>query len=248
MKFAFIISFLAGISTVFGSTVLFFKHTDKNKVIGNCLGFASGVMITVSLSDLIPSTIIGLSKTIEIVPSILISAIFIVIGIILSTMIHKCLPNYENQKDGKLYKLGIFSMFVIIMHNIPEGIATFLTATGDIKLGISLAVAIALHNIPEGISISVPIYFSTHSKIKAILYTFISGISEFFGAIIAFLFLSGLQCTIFLDLLYSLIAGIMISLVVDELPPNAFNYSRKLNIIFDLLVGMLFMLIIHFFS
>ena len=80
-------------------------------------------------------------------------------------------------------------MIAMIIHNIPEGIATFITTNNDITLGISLAIAIALHNIPEGISIALPIYYSTNKKKKAIFYTLISGISEPFGAILAFLFL-----------------------------------------------------------
>ena len=81
-------------------------------------------------------------------------------------------------------------MIAIILHNVPEGIATFISSSKDISLGISLAIAITLHNIPEGISISIPIYYSTKSKFKALLYTFISGVSEPIGALIAYLFLS----------------------------------------------------------
>ena len=120
MEFAFLISFLAGISTVLGSIILFFKHASKEKVIGNSLAFASGVMFSVSLLDLIPSSITGLNKTFELVPTILISAIFIVIGIILSIIINKYLPSFEEKNEGKLYKLGLFSMIAIMLHNIPE--------------------------------------------------------------------------------------------------------------------------------
>lgn len=65
-------------------------------------------------------------------------------------------------------------MLAIILHNIPEGIATFMATTSNIKLGIALTLAIAFHNIPEGISISVPIYYSSNSKKKAFNYTLIS--------------------------------------------------------------------------
>ena len=88
-----------------------------------------------------------------------------------------------------LYRVGIISMLAIILHNIPEGIATFISTTKDTSLGISLATSIAFHNIPEGISISIPIYYSTKSKTKAILYTFISALSEQIGAILTYLFL-----------------------------------------------------------
>lgn len=248
MNFAFLISFLAGISTMLGSLVLFFKYRSKEKIISKSLGFASGVMLAVSILDLIPSSISGLLEVYNIIPTILISAIFIVLGIILSILINKYMPSYENQEEGKLYKLGIFSMIAIILHNIPEGIATFLTTRENMSLGISLAIAIALHNIPEGISISVPIYFSTGSRLKAMWYTFISGISEFLGAVIAFLFLSKITSTMFLNLLYALIAGIMISLTIEELLPNAFKYDKKICIYFYTLVGMLFMICVHIMS
>ena len=156
--------------------------------------------------------------------------------------------DFEKVKDSKLYKIGIFSMLAIILHNIPEGIATFLTTNANAKLGITLAIAIALHNIPEGISISVPLYFGTGSKTKAILYTFISGISEFFGSILAYLFLKNIASDIFINLLYALIAGIMISLSIEELIPNANKYSKKAVVIKYILIGIIFMGIVHFIT
>ena len=79
-------------------------------------------------------------------------------------------------------------MLSIIIHNIPEGIATFMTSASNISLGITLSIAIALHNIPEGISIAVPIYYAAGSKLKAFYYVLLSSLSEPFGAIIAYLF------------------------------------------------------------
>jgi zinc transporter ZupT len=36
----------------------------------------------------------------------------------------------------------------IAIHNIPEGLATFVGALSDAKVGGSIAAAIAIHNIP----------------------------------------------------------------------------------------------------
>ena len=243
MNFAFLVSFLASISTLLGAAVLFIEYKDKNKLISKSLSFASGVMIAVSVLDLIPSSVIGLSKNFYIFPSTLLTLSFMAIGVIVSLLINKYLPS-----DSKLYKIGIFSMLAIILHNIPEGIATFLTTNANAKLGITLAIAIALHNIPEGISISVPLYFGTGSKTKAILYTFISGISEFFGSILAYLFLKNIASDIFINLLYALIAGIMISLSIEELIPNANKYSKKAVVIKYILIGIIFMGIVHFIT
>ena len=69
MNFAFLVSFLASISTLLGAAVLFIEYKDKNKLISKSLSFASGVMIAVSILDLIPSSVIGLSKNFYIFPT-----------------------------------------------------------------------------------------------------------------------------------------------------------------------------------
>ncbi len=113
----------------------------------------------------------------------------------------------------------------------------------DKSLGISLAIAIAMHNIPEGISISVPIYYSTNKKSKSLLYTFISGISEPLGALLAFLFLQNFVNDIFMGLLFSFIAGIMTHISFYELLPTSRKYNEnKLSSIF-FIIGIVFMFI-----
>lgn len=245
MKYAYLASLFAGLSTMLGSIVLFIKNKNSEELIGKSLAFASGVMIMVSIIDLIPNSIIGLNKYYHLFLSILLSSIFVIVGIILSMSLNKYIPSDTNKLDCRLYKTGIISMIAIVLHNIPEGIATFLTASSNMKLGISLSIAIALHNIPEGISISVPLYFSTNNKLKAIGYTFISGISEFFGAIIASIFLLNIKVDLFLYLLYPIIAGIMINLSFYELLPSSTRYISKMSSALYVLIGVLLMFIVH---
>lgn len=223
--YAFLLSTIAGLSTILGSIIIFLKNKDQNKIINAALSFASAVMITVSLTDLIPESINQLKETYHIIPTIILTLIGLNIGIILSFLIDKYLPDNQTSNNKKLYRIGIISMLAIILHNIPEGMATFMAGTTNIALGISLTLAIAFHNIPEGISISVPIYYATNSKIKAIGYTFISGISELFGAIITYLFLSKWITNTIMGILFSIIAGIMIHISTYELLPTAHKYK-----------------------
>ncbi len=238
---AFLITTLAGLSTMIGS-ILIFIFKKKNNILISSLAFAAGVMICVSLTDLIPESIDLFQMTFHKFPAIIICFIGITLGILLSMFLDKKLPNLEN---NKLYKVGIISMLAIIMHNIPEGIATFLTTTENTKLGLSLAIAITLHNIPEGISISVPIYYATKNKKKALFYTFISGISEPFGALLAYIFLSNIVNDLFMGFLYAMIAGIMIQISIYELLPTSFSYKAKKQTILFLLIGIIFMYISH---
>lgn len=248
INMAFLFTTLAGLSTMLGVIPIFIKLRDENQIITASLAFAAGVMICVSITDLIPESILMLENYYNGFITVLLVFLFLLIGIVVSSFIDKAFPTNPivSNSHVSLYKVGIISMVAIILHNLPEGIATFISTTKDTSLGISLAVAIALHNIPEGISISVPIYYSTKSKIKAIFYTFISAMSEPLGAILTYLFLFPFINNVVLGLLFAFIAGIMIQISLTELIPTAQNYSYpKITKIF-FVIGVIFMLVKFF--
>lgn len=237
---AFLLTFLAGLSTMIGT--IFIGKKNSNNVILSSLSFAAGVMICVSITDLIPESILLISDNLHSIPTILISFLGVVLGVIISMLIDYYLPD-NDKSNNKLYRVGFISMIAIIIHNIPEGIATFMATNSDISLGLSLALAIAMHNIPEGISISVPIYYSTSSKKKALLYTGISALSEPFGALLAYLFLKNIMNDLILGILFSVIAGIMLQISFSELLPSARRYNDNKRLIIFFIIGTLFMLI-----
>lgn len=236
---AFLLTIIAGSATILGIIPILFKFKDKDKIIIISLGFASGVMLSASFFDLIPESYNYLISDYNQVLSILFLLIFFVIGILISTYIDQ---NIEYKEDN-LYKVGINSMIAIIIHNLPEGIITFLTASVNLKLGLSLAIAIMLHNIPEGISIAIPIYYSTKSKIKALLYTIVAAIAEPLGAILALLFLKNYINNFLLGIMLSLIAGIMSNISLYELFPESLKYKRKKLSIVSTIIGLIFMYI-----
>lgn len=241
----FLLCLIAGLSTLLGSLFIFIKG-NKNNIIKYALAFASGVMLSVSIFDLIPESLTMFQSTTKnsIFSNI---AFFIIIGLIIPLFIDKILPNKLDQ-NSKLYKLGIFTMIAIIIHNIPEGIATYISSKTNIKLGISITIAIAMHNIPEGISISMPVYYATKNKKKAIGLTFISGMSEPLGAFLAFIFLKPIINDTIMGALFAIIAGIMAYISIIELLPTALQYKEKKKTIISFLIGILFMYVNHMLS
>lgn len=244
ISMAFLLTTMAGLSTMLGTIPIFIKLKNENKIIAGSLAFAAGVMICVSITDLIPESIVMLQNYYSGIITVLLTFLFLMIGIIFSSLIDKILPS--TTKDVPLYKVGIISMLAIILHNLPEGIATFISTTKDTSLGISLAIAIALHNIPEGISISVPIYYATKSKKRALLYTFISALSEPIGAILTYLFLLPFVNDIILGLLFAFIAGIMIQISLTELLPTSTSYQTTKTTKLFFIIGVIFMLVKFF--
>ena len=229
----FIITFLAGISTVLGIIPIFIKK-DKNKIINLSLSFSSGVMFSISLFSLIP-------ESLHLINNFILVLIFINIGLIISSYTDKYISNRIN--NNSLYKLGIVSIIALILHNIPEGVTTFITSSNNLKIGFILSLGIALHNIPEGISIAVPIYYSTNSYRKAFIYTFIAGFSELIGGIFSYIFLSHYINSFILSVILGITSGIMIQISLFELIPNSLKYKDYKNTILGFILGFIIMII-----
>ena len=240
---SFIITAFAGISTIIGFLVIFIKKKNHNKIIVSSLSFASGVMVCTSISDLIPESINLLSSSLSTINTVIFSFLSILLGIIVSMIINYYVPDNNNYEDNTLFRVGIISMIVIILHNIPEGIATFMASSSNINLGVSLAIAIAMHNIPEGITIAVPIYYSTGKEKLAFIYTLISALSELLGAIICYLVLRKYMTNFLLGIILSIIAGIMLEISFKTLLPSTKKYNDKSRVIFFFIIGFVFMLL-----
>lgn len=238
IKFSFLVTSIAGFSTLLGMIPIFLKIKNKDTIINASLSFASGVMLSVSFFSLFPESIDFLKEKYNDKGIIILVLLFSIIGIFLASFIDKVFKNIDN----KLYKLGIINSLALMIHNIPEGILTFSTTTVNVSLGITLALSILFHNIPEGISISVPIYYATNSKFKAFIYTFISGFSEIIGAIITYIFLYKYINNSFIGIILSLTVGIMTYISLSELLPTAIKYNKKKITTIFFIIGFIFML------
>lgn len=233
MMVSFLLTTIAGISTLIGYLFIFIK-VDKNKIIPISLGFSAGIMIIISTIDLLPQSYNYFNFRYVNNVSLKYSFFFFILGMALAISMRSI---FKEDKKSNLYRIGILSFITLLMHNIPEGIITYLTTTIDLKMGVLMCLSIAMHNIPEGICIAIPIYYSTGSKKKAFMLVLLSAISELFGAIIAHLFLEPFLTPMIIAVLLALVAGIMILLAVTELLKEGKNYSFKLTVIF-LIIGL----------
>ena len=207
--YSFFLTFLAGFSTILGTFLIFINFKNINKVIISSLSFASGVMICISIFDLLPESIKLLKLNCNYFLSILLFLLFFNLGSLIILLINKKVPENNN-----LYRVGIVSMIGIIIHNIPEGIA-----------------------------ISIPIYYSTKSKLKALTLSIISALSEVLGAFITYLFLYDYINDILIAIILSLVCGIMSYISIFELIPEALSYKNKKLFMIFFIIGIIFMII-----
>lgn len=227
---ALLLSTLAGFSTMIGTVIIFFSSRKNEKLISASLGFAGGVMISVSFMELLPSAFSYFNSFSNEQFSTVYMVICLIFGVLFASLLDKFIPHEEEKdthemKHENLYRVGFVSMLAIGIHNFPEGIATFMAGFDSSSLGMAIAIAIAAHNIPEGITVALPVYFATGSKKKAIYYTFLSSISEPIGAFLAFLVLRPFINDITLGIIFGLISGIMLYIAIEELLPSSRDYG-----------------------
>lgn len=198
-------------------------------------------MISLSIFELLPDSFITLSSRFGLLVGIIFTTVMFLVGKFLVTKINKKLALLQN-KDN-LYRVGLLSMIALMLHNFPEGIATFMASYNDLSAGISLGIAIMLHNIPEGISISVPIYYATGSKKRGVIYSLISGLAEPLGAILAFIVLKNYINEITIALVLVIVAGIMITISINEMLPEVNSYNKKNISILGMIIGVILVIV-----
>lgn len=267
---AFLLTLFAGLSTGIGSLIAYFVPRPRLGLLSFSLGLSAGVMIYISFMEMLPESMELIGDFYALVvffAGILFMAIidhliperenpheykfsYVELDELSETEENKKISSdeYPSEFDSgevprkdKLLRMGLFTAFAIAIHNFPEGIVTFSAVLLDPDLGLFIAIAIAIHNIPEGISVSIPIYYSTGSRRKALVLSFLSGLAEPLGALLAFFFLSFFLSPVVLAASLGFIAGIMVYLSLDEILPLAHQYGNHHIVIAGVVLGMLLM-------
>lgn len=136
----------------------------------------------------------------------------------------------DKLKRQGLGRMGLLAALAISLHNLPEGLATFISYLADPTAGIVIAIAIALHNIPEGIVVAMPIAYASGSKWKGFMWASLSGLSEPIGALIGYAIVKGGSADLHplvYAIMFGIVGGMMVWISISELLPTAFKYDPQ---------------------
>lgn len=239
MSLPLMLTLLAGGTTFIGALLVVIGQKPSNRVLAFSIGFAAGIMLLISLMEMLPAALHT-----EGMKPVLGYGMFLA-GLLGYFALDRCLPHTHPQDltDSKLQprnlrRTALLLTLGISLHNFPEGIATFVTASSDIELGMGIALAVALHNIPEGLAVAGPVYAATGSRTKAICWAGLSGLAEIAGGLLAWLILGSLVSPVMMAVIMAAVAGIMVALSVDELMPLAREIDPHNNPSYGVLCGM----------
>jgi len=254
--FAFLLTFIAGLSTGVGGLVVLFAKVANKKFLSACLSFSAGVMLYISFAELFFEAFESLKNAYSNGMAYLILTVSFFGGIAIMALIDRFIPHDEEidellesipqQEHGNrhekedLKRTGISTTIAIAVHNFPEGLITFMAALYNPALGAAIMIAIIMHNIPEGIATAAPIYYATGSKMKAFLAAIGTGLTEPLGAFIAWMFLRNIISDnhALFGIIFAAIAGIMVFVAIHQLLPTAQKYGKHHLVMKWLFTGM----------
>ncbi len=241
---AFAFSLFAGLSTGLGGLIVALKRFPDERFLAGALGLSAGVMVFISLGELLPEGVDGLREAGWERAEVWATAAFFG-GIALIALIDRFVPpdiNPHEEPDvraaSRMKRVGVVTALAIAVHNLPEGFATFFVALQDPSIALPIAVAIAIHNIPEGVAVAVPMREATGSKWRAAWWATLSGLAEPLGAVVGYLLLRPFIGPETLGLVFAAIAGVMVFVSFDKLLPTAIATGRHHTAVYGVVGGM----------
>ena len=242
---ALAICLFAGLSTALGGLIVALQRMPGERFLAASLGFSAGVMLYISLVELLPEGVGGLEDA-GVASADVWGPVAFFGGVLLIAVIDRFVPDEINPHEepspaaagARMRKVGVMTALAIAIHNFPEGFATFFVALQDPVLAAPIAVAIAIHNIPEGVAVAVPLREATGKKWRAAGWAALSGLAEPLGAIIGYLFLQPFLGPATLGVTFAAIAGIMVFVSLDNLLPTAIATGRHHSAIYGVVAGM----------
>lgn len=243
-----LLTFLAGMTTVLGGCLTFFIKKENLKALSVGLGLSAGVMIFLGLTEVLKDSGELLQKYFPDKWAWFVFGGFFT-GVLIAVLIDWLIPGHIEEDlfvkhdecipdSHKIKRAGLLTAIAISLHNFPEGLSTFFMTTQSVTLGVSVAIAIAMHNIPAGIAIALPIYHATGKKRLALLYSFLSGISELVGAVLGLFLLQTILPQMAVGFIFASVAGILIYISFDTLLPLSREYGDGHYSIFGVMSGM----------
>ncbi len=224
--------------TALGAAITFFIKDVNRKLLDLVLGFAAGVMISVSFWSLLaPSVLLSINGRFPVwFPA---AAGFAFGGAFLQVVdrilphLHLGLPEERSEGIKTALKRSTLLMLAMTLHNIPEGLALGVAfgaaSTGlpssTLAAAIVLTIGIGIQNIPEGMAVSVPLRCEGMSCRRSFLYGQLSAVVEPIAAIVGVAAVTVSRPTLPYALGFA--AGTMIFVVIEEIIPESQRAGNK---------------------
>jgi len=166
--------------------LIFFKKKILNRLLFFMVSFAAGTLLGAAFLDLLPEIIEeGFNESLP---------IFILIGILAFFILEKFLHwhHHHTEHEHETHAFTYLNLVGDGIHNFLDGAVIAVSFMNSAALGIVTTIAIIAHEIPQEIADFSVLIYGGFSKMKALVYNFLTALTAVIGALITYFF-SGLM-------------------------------------------------------
>ena len=206
-----------------GVLVLFFNDRLIKKIILWLVAFSAGALLAGALLEMIPESIDQFGSN---------SAIFlwVIAGFSLFFLLEQFIHWHHCHQAvcDHTKPIGYLVLIADSLHNFIDGIAIAGAFMVDVRIGVITLIVAALHEIPQELGDFGILIHSGWTKIKALLFNFVSGLAAILGGLLAYI----LSNSVNLDFILPFAAGNFIYIACSDLIPEVKHHEKmKTNII-----------------
>ena len=223
---------IALIGTMLGAYLGIIIKKPSQKLLGNIIGFASGLMLAIVAFELIPEAIskTGFNATI----------LFLTLGIVVVVIIDK-ISDFSSNVVSQYTKVAFMVAMGLMIHNFPEGLIMGFGFVNGESLGLKMSVIIAIHDVPEGLAVAAPLMLSGVKSRSILFYAFLTALPTAIGAWIG-IYIGSISINILGDAL-AFASGVMLYVIYGEMIPESKKLwpgtTSTLGILLGIIVGLI---------
>ena len=216
----FIIASTILVSAISLIGIIFFRLREKmlEKVLMMLVAFASGALLGGAFIHMLPESVSQGSPTF----------LYVLLGILLFFIIEKFLRwRHCHKRVCDVHSYAYMNLIGDGIHNWLDGMIIAAAFLGSPHLGISTTLAVVVHEIPQEVGDFGVLLYGGMSKVRALLYNFLTQVTAIFGALFTYYLAQHIEH--FSALLVPVAAGGFIYIAATDLLPELHKREEAKN-------------------
>lgn len=172
---------MVSLISIFGIFFVTLKEEMFKRVLLLFVSFASGTMLGAAFLELIPESLSASSETVFIA---------ILVGILAFFILEKSLWRHCHERECAIHTFAYLNLLGDSVHNFVDGAiiaASFLVPpVPNLSLGLATTLAVIAHEIPQEIGDFSILIYGGFSRVKALLYNFVTASIAIFAAVLTY--------------------------------------------------------------
>ena len=222
-----ILAFVGSVAGLIGGVVLILKKSWANSLSTYATPLAAGVLLAVSLLDLLPEAVEAIDSRAFGVVLIVFVVLFLFERIFFNLHHHN---NYHKRSHSGAIPLVIFGDTI---HNFLDGVAIAAAFLINPSLAVVVAFSTFLHETPHEIADFGILIEAGWSKSKAFFANFASALATFPGALLTYFYAGKIESGV--GILLAIAAGLFLYVAATDFLPEAEHSPKKHQAVFVIL-------------